>query len=55
MVLEDFEAVVNGFKNQYHKGHAYTVRQGDAWNDLDTKVVGWVAEGKVAVVGVGTN
>jgi hypothetical protein len=55
MVLESFEAVVNGHTNLYHRGHAYTVRPGESWDDLDSKVAGWQADGKVVVVGVGTN
>lgn len=50
LVLQDFEAVVNGHLNQYHAGHPYTVREGSTWDDLEAKVPGWVADGKVVLL-----
>ena len=53
IVLKPFEAVVAGCLNVYHQGYAYTVRAGEPWDDLDSKIAQWTAEGKVAVVGGG--
>jgi hypothetical protein len=49
-VTQEFLATVNGSRNQYHPGHAYTVREGKAWDDLDSKVDEWVTEGKAVLI-----
>jgi hypothetical protein len=38
LVLQSFEAVVNGHVNQYHAGHRYTVREGSTWDDLEKQL-----------------